>query len=268
MSSFRLKVLVADDSATIHSIFAGIAEGSPIPFDIIRAVDGKQTIDLLNQGGFNLAFVDVNMPELSGIESVNRARDAGNKTFVTLMSTNVGESCLRLARQLKVYEFLAKPFTAGAVMDIMKTYRRVTVPTEALIVDDSATVRRIVMKVLANTIFNIDCTEAGNGEAALEHCESGAFDVVFLDCNMPGLNGLETLERMIEHDPAVKVVMMSGERNEQRRIWALDRGAFAFLQKPFYSVDVDRELHAIFGLKRPMLAATRGPGKDEAAAVA
>jgi CheY-like chemotaxis protein len=268
MSSFRLKVLVADDSATIHLIFADIAEGSSIPFDMVRADDGRQCIDLLSRGGFNLAFIDVSMPELSGIEAVSMARNAGNKTFVALMSSSGGEKRLALARQLKVYEYLAKPFSADAVVSILKTYSRVAVPTQALVVDDSATVRRIVKKVLANSIFNIDCTEAGNGEAALECSESGEFDVVFLDCNMPGLDGLETLERMIEHDPAVKVVMMTAERNEQRRAWALDRGAFAFLQKPFNSADIDRELHAIFGLKLPMLAASKGAAKDEPAAVA
>jgi len=124
----------------------------------------------------------------------------------------------------------------------------------ALIVDDSKTVRRIVQKVLTNSIFNIEVTEAGNGEAAVECCESGDFDVVFVDCNMPGINGVETLERLIENDPGAKVIMMTSERNEERRRWALDRGATAFLYKPFYARDIDRELHALFGLRLPELS--------------
>jgi len=48
--------------------------------------------------------------------------------------------------------------------------------------------------------------------------------------------------------------MISGERNEERRKWALDRGAFTFLYKPFNAADIDRELHALFGLRRPLLA--------------
>ena len=48
--------------------------------------------------------------------------------------------------------------------------------------------------------------------------------------------------------------MISGERNETRRRWALDRGAAAFLYKPFNATDVDRELHALFGLRMPQLA--------------
>ena len=194
------------------------------------------------------------MPEMSGMEAVGKARTVGNKTFVTLMSANANQRRLQLAQQLRVYEFLAKPFATEQVMEILKTYCRVTVPSNALVVDDSATVRRIIKKVFANSIFNIDVTEAGDGQAALDYCENGEFDVVFLDCNMPGLPGTATLERLLERDPGVKAIMISGERNETRRRWALDRGAAAFLYKPFNATDVDRELHALFGLRMPQLA--------------
>jgi hypothetical protein len=48
--------------------------------------------------------------------------------------------------------------------------------------------------------------------------------------------------------------MISGERNDTRRDWALGRGAQAFLYKPFNAFDIDRELHALFGLRMPQLA--------------
>jgi CheY-like chemotaxis protein len=254
MQGFKLKVLVADDSRLIHDIFNDIASRSPIPFEVISADDGQQCVDALNRGGIHLAFIDVNMPQMSGMEAVGKARTGGNKTFVTLMSANANQRRMQLALQLKIYEFLAKPFTAEQVMRILQTYCRVTLPSSALVVDDSATVRRIIKKVFANSIFNIDVTEAGDGQTALDCCASGAFDVVFLDCNMPGLAGTATLEQLLERDPGVKVIMISGERNETRRRWALDRGAAAFLYKPFNATDIDRELHALFGLRMPQLA--------------
>jgi CheY-like chemotaxis protein len=254
MQNFKLKVLVADDSRLVHDVFNQISAHSPIPFDVVSADDGQQCWDTLSRGGIHLAFIDVNMPEMSGMEALGKARTGGNKTFVTLMSANANQRRMQLAQQLRVYEFLAKPFTTEQVMTILKTYCRVTVPSNALVVDDSATVRRIVKKVFANSIFNIDATEAGDGQMALDYCENGDFDVVFLDCNMPGLAGTATLERLLERDPGVKVIMISGERNETRRRWALERGAAAFLYKPFNATDVDRELHALFGLRMPQLA--------------
>lgn len=254
MAVLKLKVLVADDSSAIQHFFADVAETSPIAFDIVKAANGRQAMEFLNGGGINLAFIDINMPEMSGMEAVGAARQAGLKTFVTLISSETSGRRFDLARQLKVYEYLKKPFTAADVQEILRTYCRVTVPTKVLIVDDSATVRRIISKVLASSIFNLDVTEAGDGMSALRQCVSGEFDAIFLDCNMPGLNGMDTLEHMLEIDPDVKVIMNSGERNAEREEWALKRGAVAFLHKPFYAADIDREMHAIFGLKMPILA--------------
>jgi CheY-like chemotaxis protein len=253
MAQLKLKVLVADDSSTVHMFFRDLAEHSPVPFDVLRAENGRQCVEFLNRGGVNLAFIDVNMPDMSGMEAIGAARFSGNKTFVALMYSNASPRRLQLARQLKAYEFLKKPFNPEDVVRILRTYVRVTIPTRALIVDDSATVRRIVKKVLTNSIFNIDETEAGDGKTALAECRGGEFDVIFLDCNMPGLDGLETFERIMEQDPQARVIMMTGERNEEKRRWALERGAFAFLYKPFYPETVDRELHWLFDLPMPEL---------------
>lgn len=253
MSHFKLKVLVADDSPTMHVFFRELAEHAPIPFEVLSADNGRECVELLNRGGINLAFIDVNMPDMTGMEAVGTARQMGNKTFVALISSNASPRRLQLARQLKAYEFLRKPFSHEDVLRILQTYVRVTIPTKALIVDDSATVRRIVRKVFTNSIFNIDVTEAGNGPSALEECDSGEFDVIFMDCNMPGLDGLATFERIIEQDAKARVIMMTGERNEEKRSWALDRGAFGFLYKPFYPETIDRELHRLFGLAMPEL---------------
>ena len=254
MQGFKLKVLVADDSSVIHEFFEEVSANSPIPFDVVHAMDGQQCVDAFTAGGIHLAFVDVNMPAMSGMDAVGQARTVGNKIFVTLMSANTNRVRMQLALQLKVYEFLSKPFTAVDVLSVLKTYCRITVPSNILVVDDSATVRRIVRKVFANSIFNIDVTEAGDGQSALDHCENGEFDVVFLDCNRPGMLGAAALERLLEREPGVKAIMISGERNEARRRWALERGAAAFLYKPFNATDIDRELHALFGLRMPQLA--------------
>lgn len=251
---FRLKVLVADDASAIHGVFAEMAPASPTPFDLVTVRNGRQCMEMLSRDRINVAFIDVNMPDMNGMDAVDGARRIGAKTFITLMSTSANKRRLQLARQLKVYDLLAKPFTPNDVYGILHTYCRVTVPSQALIVDDSATMRQIIKRVLADSIFEIDPTEVGDGDTALSYCKHGRFDVVFLDCNMPGLDGLETLARLHERDPNVKVIMMSSERNEERRNWALAHGAVAFLQKPFFPTDIDRELHAIFGLRPPGLA--------------
>jgi DNA-binding response OmpR family regulator len=95
------------------------------------------------------------------------ARCRGIKTFVTLMSGETSEARLQLARELKVYEYLVKPFEPAAVEDILRTFGRVTRPTRELVVDDSATVRRMIQQILAASLFRISGDEAGDGATAL-----------------------------------------------------------------------------------------------------
>ncbi len=138
-------------------------------------------------------------------------------------------------------------------MSIIKTYERITSPTKVLIVDDSQTVRKIIQKTIDASIFHCTIAEAPDGAIAIELCKATPFDVVMLDCNMPGLSGLDTLPQLLEINPGLKVVMISGERDAARNLLARQYGAFAFLQKPFDSGDMDLMLHEIHGLRSPHL---------------
>ena len=77
---------------------------------------------------------------------------------------------------------------------------------------------------------------------------------MFLDINMPGLNGYATLARMMEANPHGKVVMISAEYNAPREREALKLGAAAIMHKPFFPTEIDAVLHRVFGLQSPKLA--------------
>jgi CheY-like chemotaxis protein len=255
MSPTPPKMLVADDSRVVHHIFRQAASKLSESFQIVAAYDGRQCSEMLERGDIDLAFIDINMPEMSGMQALAAARDHGVSTFVTLMSTDASAPRIELARQLRVYEFLQKPFALHDVEAIMTTYLRVTAPTRALVVDDSSTVRKVMQRVLSASIFNVEIEEACDGETALACCDGGDFDVVFLDCNMPGLNGIDTLHLLRQRNSGVKVIMISREQNEHRVQAALAAGATVFLHKPFYPADIDRALHMAFSLRPVELTA-------------
>jgi CheY-like chemotaxis protein len=246
-------MLVGDDSKVVHGLFADIVAKWPKPITMLSAYNGRQCVAHFGQSKIDLAFIDVSMPEMNGMEAIARLRYSGGRTFTTLMSGMGGQTRFQLARHLKTYEFLVKPFSPLDVQRILRIHQRVCLPTRVVIVDDSATVRRMVKKILAASLFNIMVAEAASGEEALVQCASGGFDLVFLDFNMPGLDGIETLDGLLSCNPDAKVIMMSGERNEARTGLAKERGALEFLYKPFYAREVDRVLHMVYGLQPPML---------------
>jgi CheY-like chemotaxis protein len=255
MSQFlTIKMLVADDSPTIQHFFKDVVDSAPMPIELVTADNGLECMMLLDQGGVDVAFIDVHMPEMSGMEAVGRVRFKGNKTFVVLISSKVDPRRLEVARQIRAYEYLVKPFTGADIVKLLKTFQIISRRTKTMVVDDSRTIRHVIMRVLKRSVFNLAIEEAASGERALKLFAEGSYDLVFLDYNMPGLDGLNTLDRIRASDPGTKFIMISAERNEEHVREAMDRGAVTFLNKPFFAVDVDRALHAAFGLKLPELA--------------
>ncbi len=248
-----INMLIADDSSVAQDILTEAARSSKLPLRLSRTDNGRDCLTLLNAANVDLAFIDVQMPELSGTEAFWSARKQGIQTFVTLMSSPPAAEAVEVAIKLRAYEFLFKPFTPADALAIIKTYERITSPTKVLIVDDSSTVRQIVLKIVNGSVFNCEITEAADGQAALELCHKMPFDVVFLDCNMPGASGPTTLEWLFAAQPTLKVVMISSECDQATEDQTLQSGACAFLHKPFTSQDVDRVLHSAFGLRSPSL---------------
>jgi len=255
-------MLVADDSATVQAFFKDVADRSPMPIEVTAALTGTECLNLMSRGGFSLAFVNVNLPELSGMEALGLVRRQGDKTFVVLMSAKVTDERLELARQLNAYEYLVKPFSAADVNAILKTYKQVMVRMETLIVDDSRTIRRVIRQVLESGMFRLSIEEAVDGETALRRFKDGSFDIVFLDYAMPGLNGLETLDAILAKQPKAKVIMISAMPGKDLESQALRHGAIAYLPKPFFNVDVSRAVHKALDLKMPNLTANWSPERE------
>jgi len=253
MLDHPIKMLVADDNQGIRDVFRAVAERSCGLIELVEAANGRECVKHLSQDNIDLAFVDVYMPEMSGLEALRGARHVGVKTFVTLMSGPDSDKFMDLARQLRAYEFLRKPFRIRDIELIIETYRKVAGLTRVLIVDDSMAVRKIMQRVLAASIFRMDCYEAPDGETAVAFADRVNFDIIFLDNNMPGLDGLATLDRLRLRSPDALVVMIAGERDKQQEARALKRGASAFMYKPFHPQHVDAVLHRLFGLRVPDL---------------
>ena len=118
------RVLIADDSNAVHQL---IGDALPVDYatDVTHAYNGIECLNALDDG-VDLAFIDVHMPTMGGMDALWAARIAGNKTFVTLMSGAANRRCIDLARQLDAYEFLTKPFGRPEIDAILTTHRRIT----------------------------------------------------------------------------------------------------------------------------------------------
>ena len=105
-----------------------------------------------------------------------------------------------------------------------------------LIVDDSATMRKIIMRSVRMSGIQFDTTEeAGNGVEGLEKLGKAPVDVILCDVNMPEMNGDEMVKKVREMDSCkdTKIVMVSTESSPDFIDNLLACGADDYITKPF-----------------------------------
>src|SRR5919107_792398 len=98
-----------------------------------------------------------------------------------------------------------------------------------LIVDDERGIRETLRGVLEDEGFEVEAVESG--EDCLKSVETGNFSCILLDIWLPGIDGLETLEKLRENGNDSSVVMISGHGNIETAVNATKLGAFDFIEK-------------------------------------
>ena len=119
---------------------------------------------------------------------------------------------------------------------------------QILVVDDSSTMRRILVKTLERLGYP-QSVEAANGREALERMETSTIDLVIVDWNMPGMSGLE-LVRAIRSSAAtqnVPILMVTGNAGSEDVVRAVRSGITGYVVKPFSSETLRTKIAAVLG---------------------
>jgi two-component system chemotaxis response regulator CheY len=112
-----MRVLIVDDSKTMRSILRGLMQS--VSFDVVEASSGKDGLAKLEAGEpFDLALIDWNMPEMSGLDLVRALRKDTRFASVRLMMVTTESEMVRVAAALEAGadEYLMKPFDREALL--------------------------------------------------------------------------------------------------------------------------------------------------------
>ena len=99
-----------------------------------------------------------------------------------------------------------------------------------LIIDDEKAIRKTLSEILSFEGYKID--EATDGEEGLKKFREKHYDVVLSDIKMPKIDGIEFLQKAVEINADVPIIMISGHGNIETAVEAVKKGAYDFIQKP------------------------------------
>ena len=235
------RILVVDDEVRVRELLRKAFEKSG--FETVTVPDAEQALARVFAEPFDLVLLDLRLAGESGLDILKRIRAGRGSLPVVIYSGAVTPAIETETRQAGATEVISKateiPQLIPQLSKIIKARDAVLprkgaapVPgTTVLVVDDEQGIRDMLARFFKAKGYEV--LEAENGERALELAAAHKCAVALLDMRMPGLDGLQTLERLKELSPSTGVVMVTGEGDDDRVRGALERGAYGYVLKPF-----------------------------------
>jgi DNA-binding NtrC family response regulator len=113
-------------------------------------------------------------------------------------------------------------------------------PLKLLLVEDDDDFRDMCSKYM--TLQSFDVEAVANGQEALRRCDLKHFDVAVVDMNMPGISGLELLQRLKERNLDTEVIILTGQATVENAVQAMKFGACDYLMKPFPLSELEQRI--------------------------
>ena len=280
----ELTVLVVDDNATNRLILTETLEGWGAR--VRKADSGTAALALLRNSvassrRIDLIITDVQMPGMDGYDFLTHARSMPEcaRTPVLVLTSGQRDGDGQRAESLGVVAQLTKPVKQSELLDAISeavgaesvgrpleadeaARKPLVSPLRILLVEDSLVNQKLAMGILSR--WGHEVMIAADGQAAIDRWESGEFDLVLMDVNMPVLDGLEATReirrREAEGSTHVPIVAMTAHALKGDRERCLEAGMDDYLSKPIRRSELNRVIARVVRKAAPVPPADGGHG--------
>jgi len=222
----KTNILVVDDLRSIRLTLGGILEDKG--HNVVTVEDGYQAIEAVRKSHFDAIFMDIKMPGINGVQTFREVKKIDPKAAVIMMTAYSVEDLVKEALEEGAYAIAYKPFDTDRIIALIEELLERTL---ILVVDDQFADRETLKGILEDKGYRV--ATARDGAEAIEMVKSRHYDIIFLDVRLPGMDGVETFERVKKIDPQATVIMMTGYTEEDLVKRAVSEGAYTCIYKPF-----------------------------------
>ena len=272
-----LRLLVVDDNATNRKILTLQAQSWGM--QVHSAASGAQALDYLSAGEpFDIAILDMQMPYMDGLSLAAQIHALVDyRELPLVMLSSIGEQ-IRAKDQTEFAAFLNKPIKQSQLYDTLVqvlTQRPVFVnisetrsfdsrlasrlPLRILLVEDVAVNQKVARQMLQRLGYRIDV--ANNGQEALTVLQRQSYDVVFMDVQMPEMDGLETT-RCIRQEWSTErpwIIAMTAHAMSGDREACLNAGMNDYISKPIRVETLVKAINRYGQKHQPMEPGEKAP---------
>jgi PAS domain S-box-containing protein len=265
----NMRVLVVDDNATNRLIAVGLLQRWGMsPF---AASDGRQAIAELERAkqggtGYQLLLLDVRMPDMDGFAVIEHLRERHEQDVAPIMMlTSEGQrGDAARCRELGISAYLLKPYSQSDLFDAIMntlglanlreaplvtrhTLRQSKKKLSVLLAEDNSVNQTLATRLLEKFGHGVDV--AGNGLVAVDKWQTGHYDLILMDVDMPELNGYGATARIRELEQQrgghIPIIGLTAHVMQGSREHCLEAGMDSYISKPIDTEVLWRELNTI-----------------------
>lgn len=220
------KILIVDDEENMRHTLCEII--SDEGYDVQVASTGEEAIAMCQKNEFRVVLMDVRMPGINGVEAFREIQRHQKGTRVILMSAYSVDALKESALDDGAIAFLPKPLNLERVVRLISEVK----DTAILVVEHEAHTADLLYTGLRERGYRI--TMAKSAHEALDLVEQIRFDLVFLNTNLPSMNGLELYLAIKKMTPSAMAIMITDLNKEFEAMAreAVRHSAYAVIRKP------------------------------------
>ena len=265
------RVLVVDDNAHNLEIMRHMLESQAINVDV--ALGGETAAALLGSGRiYDLIIMDYNMPGMNGLDVIRNIREKfrskfGEQPVIFLFSSSDNEKLFQESRRLGVQVAMVKPVKFTQLMQALSKVfgkrdsdnkmpvtvypvqlaEKISGEYKILIAEDNKTNMVLAKAILSRLVPGSEIIMANNGREAVNLFKETHPDIVFMDIQMPELNGYHATReiRILEEgsDRRVPIIALTAGTVKGEEIRCIDAGMDDYTSKPVIEETIRRILH-------------------------
>lgn len=254
------KVLLVDDEEDFLETMADRMRTRGL--DVSTTTSATDALKMIEEKSYDAIVMDLMMPELEGMEALKALKNKKQELQIILLTGYVTLEQVIKAMKLGAMDIIEKPADLEVLTEKIKKahekknmilaenqarakFKRkgrtiskggLTMKTRVLIVDDEEEFVQTLAERL--TVRNYDVTTSLSGEDAVSKIKHYNYDVVILDVQMPGMDGIEILREIKTIKPLTEVIMLTGHGTVESAIEGMKLGAVDFLIKPCETEDL------------------------------
>ncbi len=259
------RVLIVDDNETnLHILNLQCKNWEMIPRS---TKDPKEAIDWLTKGDpFDVVILDLLMPEMDGVELILKIREYKKKEELPLIMLSsadlqkrekeiinqiVTDYLLKPVEQKQLYNSLVKAINPNLEVSSDKKSEQVVenaksmklsdkYPMNILVAEDNLINTKLILKILNQ--FGYESDVSSNGIEVIESIKRKNYDLIFMDVQMPEMDGIETTKNILNNwkDERPVIIAMTANVMEGDKEKCLNSGMDDYISKPIISEDVKK----------------------------